>query len=69
MMLVDRCDDCFVRGLFGLSDSHRNAALDGQHRDRKPKKKTEKRAHDPAMVPQIKNVHQGTAFGTLLVQR
>lgn len=69
MMLMGRYNDCFVRGLFGLSDCHRSAAVDGQHRDRKPKEKAEKRAHDSAMVPQIKNVHQGTAFGTLLVQR
>jgi hypothetical protein len=67
MMLVGRCDDCFARRLFDLPDSHRSAALNGQHRDRKPKQETEKRAHDSAVVPQIKNAHQGTAFGTLLV--
>ncbi|MFK3741553.1 hypothetical protein [Massilia sp. TN1-12] len=51
-----------MHDLFSFSDSHRSAALDGQHRDRKPKEKAEERAHDSTIVPQTKNVHQGTGF-------
>ena len=36
MMLVTGSDDCLVRRLCNLSDGHRSAALEGQHRDRDP---------------------------------
>jgi hypothetical protein len=47
---------------FCLFHSHRSIALEGQHRDRKPQEKTEKHAHGLSMVPQTKNLHQGTAY-------
>jgi peptidoglycan/LPS O-acetylase OafA/YrhL len=52
----------FVNGHFNLSDSHRDASLRGQHRDRKPQEKAKKQAHGSGMVPQIKSVHQHTVF-------
>jgi hypothetical protein len=63
MVLVAGHDHCFVHGLFRLPDRHRSAALQGQHRDRKPQQKAKDRAHHPNMVPQIKRMHQGSAFG------
>jgi hypothetical protein len=65
MMLVSGRQHHVVRGRFSLSDRHRSIALEGQHRDREPQEKAEEEAHGPGMVPQIKSMHQGTAFGTL----
>lgn len=54
-----RHDHDDVHGLFSLPHGRRSAALEGQHCDQEPQKETEKRTHGH-MVPQIKNMHQGT---------
>lgn len=59
LLLVSGCGRHGVRGLFGLTDGHRSAALEGQYRDREPQEKTEEQTHGTQMVPQIKNVYQG----------
>ena len=66
MVRVTGRGDGFVHACSSLSNGHRSAALEGQHRDREPKKKAEEHAHDLLMVPQIKSMHQGTASGTLV---
>jgi len=48
---------------FSLPNGHCGAALEGQHRDRKAQEQSEEQAHHVSMVPQIKTVHQGAAFG------
>jgi hypothetical protein len=61
VMLMGGRGHHLVHRAFSLSNRHRGATLEGQHRDRKPQEKAEKRAHDLGMVPQTKKVHQGMA--------
>lgn len=64
MVVVAGRDNHFMRDPVSLSGSQRGTALEGQHRDREPQKKPEEKTHGRNMVPQIKRVHQGTAFRT-----
>jgi hypothetical protein len=62
VMMVARRHHRSVHIAFGVFHRHHSTALEGQYGNREPKEKAEEQAHDPDMVPQIKNVHQGTGF-------
>lgn len=66
MPMMDCRASNLARSLFGLTDRHRRAALQGQHCHRKPKENVNEQAHCPSMVPQIKNMHQGIATYVIL---